>query len=332
MTPRSSRSPIAWTRSSAASPSGSSRAAPPIRSACAAPRSASGRSCSTRGWREARSRRDRRDRAIGSSRRRASTLDGCRTQLDEFFARACAASSSTRASRRRTPTPRSRRTSRDPVDARARALACANDAEGSARGVQARREHPRRRARQEARRSAAAPRPGEVRVADVETNLYAAIQTAQATAKLRAATSRDYRAVFDVAREAAPDGRRVLRQGRRHGHGSRPSASRQPARAAQLVHRARIMQIADFRLLAGAVVKYVRQFGGGSAEGRSQGQGAARRQGREPRRDGVARAAGAARLHDHDRGLPPRHGARRGQLSGRARRRGRDRRSRASRS
>ena len=50
------------------------------------------------------------------------------------------------------------------------------------------------------------------------------------------------------------------------------------------------------------MTQYVYDF----AEGDKDQQGPARRQGREPRRDDPARAAGAARLHHHDRGVPAR--------------------------
>ena len=234
--PRSSRSPIAWTRSSAASPSGSSRAARPIRSVCAARRSASGRSCSTRGWHAVAT------RAFAAAPRRSSpqqgvTLEGSRKPLDEFFrARLRGIFVDQRHPARRTPTRRSRRTSRDPVDARARALALREDPQGSARGVQARRQHPRRRARQEARDRRRSRDPAKF-VADTSSTTCTP-RSRRADARASRARQARLRGRVRVAREAAPDRRRVLRQGRRHGHGSRSDASRQPARAAQLVHRA----------------------------------------------------------------------------------------------
>ena len=49
--------------------------------------------------------------------------------------------------------------------------------------------------------------------------------------------------------------------------------------------------------------KWVYVFAAGYADGRGQDGGAARRQGRQSRRDGAARLAGAARLHHHHRSL-----------------------------
>ena len=46
--------------------------------------------------------------------------------------------------------------------------------------------------------------------------------------------------------------------------------------------------------------KYVYSFGGGTAEGRCRHEGAAGRQGGQPRRDELDRHPGASRLHDHD--------------------------------
>ena len=51
------------------------------------------------------------------------------------------------------------------------------------------------------------------------------------------------------------------------------------------------------------MAKWVYTFGDGKAEGAAGHAQPARRQGREPRRDGESRPAGAARLHHHHRGL-----------------------------
>ena len=310
--PRSSRSPIAWTRSSAASPSASSRAARPIRSACAAPRSASGRSCSTRGWTRRCSthavRRDAR-RARRAGRRRSKDA---RSQLDEFF----------RARLRGIfvdqgiPAAGRRRRARAglhaiPVDARARALALREDlARRRARCSSASRTSSTTRARKKLA-IGATPRSGAVR---------------RRRRRARASTTRSGEAQQrETGRAREPRLRRGVRVARASCARRSPRSSTRAASWSWIPTRRfattgsrcstgssrRTCAIADFRLLGRCIVKYVRQFGGGTAEGRAQGQGTARRQGREPRRDGVARPAGAARLHDHDRGLPPRDGARR---------------------
>ena len=49
--------------------------------------------------------------------------------------------------------------------------------------------------------------------------------------------------------------------------------------------------------------RFVYRFGGGVTDGEAGNKESARRQGREPRRDGLDRPAGAARLHHRDRGL-----------------------------
>ena len=77
------------------------------------------------------------------------------------------------------------------------------------------------------------------------------------------------------------------------------------------------------------MAKWVYAFGGGKAEGKPGMREPARRQGREPRRDGESRPAGAARLHHHHRGLHPLL-RQRAALSGRPRRAGRRPRSRIS--
>ncbi len=68
------------------------------------------------------------------------------------------------------------------------------------------------------------------------------------------------------------------------------------------------------------MTKWVYTFGDGKAEGAGGDARPARRQGRQPRRDGESRPARAARLHRHDRGLHL-FLRQRPALSGRARRR-----------
>ena len=195
---------------------------------------------------------------------------------------------------RRTPTRRSRRTSairstRAPARSRAR-----RSRRRRARCSSASRTSSTTRAARSSR-SAATPDPTQVRRADnVEHSCTPRSATRRQRERAPRAT-RDYAAVFESLERLRPDGRRVLRQGRRDGHGSRSDAARQPARAPRLVPRARTWRSPtsgcsqEARREARPAVRRRHR------RGPRQGQGAARRQGREPRRDGVARPAGAAR-------------------------------------
>ena len=316
---RWSRSPIAWTRSSAASRSASSRrgSADPF----GLRRAAIGiwQILLDRGWRRTidsasmRSRARRQLAAQGVDARQRP-----RASSTSSSARACAASSSSegiaaagrrRRARRRTATIRSTR-----APARAR---CAKIPQ-EAREVFKRVANILDDARAKKLDDPAQRRPGAVRRRRRRAQpVRRAIAAGADASSARARAARLRGGVRGRSRSSSPTVAAFFDKGGVMVMDPDPAA-RQPARAAPLDLRRRSCDRATSGCSAGAVVKWVRQFGGGTAEGRAQGQGAARRQGREPRRDGVARPAGAARLHDHDRGLPLRDGARRGQLSRRA--------------
>ena len=197
--------------------------------------------------------------------------DAARAPLDEFFrARLRGILDRPRASPRRTSTPRSRRTSDDPCDARLRARA-------------SRRRSARKRARcssaianilddargQEAR-DLARGRSGAVRRGDrSRRDLHDAI-TERAGVELQRARERDLPRVFESLERAAA--RRSPRSSTRAASWSWipiPCCATTGSRCSSWFI-APYCAIADFRLLGRCRVKYVRQFGGGSAEGRAK--------------------------------------------------------------
>ena len=159
-------------------------------------------------------------------------------------------------------------------------------------------------------------------VSEVESNLYTAILDAQAREVAAPGAPATTRPCSNRSSELRPTVAAFFDKGGVMVMDPDPDAPRQPARAAVVVHPARTH---DRRLPSArrCLVNHVRQFGGGTAEGRAKDKALLGGKGANLAEMASLGLPGAARLHDHDRGLPLRDGARRGQLSRRARRRGR---------